>query len=80
MPFRKHVRITFTNEDQDELGILTYHLPTQRLMDRLQAAHSDRAGYPCSASGSAKLIRSTWCRGVPFVEWSSPSLSIHGAV
>jgi hypothetical protein len=26
MPFRKHVKITFTNEDKDELGLLTYQI------------------------------------------------------
>jgi hypothetical protein len=26
MPFRKHARITFTNEDKDELGLLTYQI------------------------------------------------------
>jgi hypothetical protein len=26
MPFRKHVKITFTNEDQDDLGLLTYQI------------------------------------------------------
>jgi hypothetical protein len=26
MPFRKHAKITFTNEDKDELGLLTYQI------------------------------------------------------
>ena len=26
MPFRKHVKITFTNEDKEELGLLTYQI------------------------------------------------------